>query len=155
MNMQSIKNEKIRRNNEIYEVIRNKIFVDFIKNLRKIFVKISLIFVKIAILTFTKQLFWLKSTFLSIKVVMIPERKAKMAKIISIVNQKGGTGKSACATNLGVGLAKMNQKVLIIDVDPQADTSCSFGYRDCDDSNETVTNLMEMVLNDEELPKKE
>jgi len=75
-----------------------------------------------------------------------------MAKIISIVNQKGGTGKSACAANLGVGLALMNQKVLIVDADPQSDVSASLGYRDCDDSNETLTNLMEMVLSDKDIP---
>lgn len=75
-----------------------------------------------------------------------------MAKIISVVNQKGGTGKSACAANLGVGLANMGKRVLIVDADPQSDVSASFGYRDCDDSEETLTALMEMVLDDEELP---
>lgn len=34
-----------------------------------------------------------------------------MAKVISIVNQKGGTGKSACTANLAVGLAQKNMKV--------------------------------------------
>lgn len=34
-----------------------------------------------------------------------------MTKIISIVNQKGGTGKSACTANYGVGLAQMKKKV--------------------------------------------
>ena len=42
-----------------------------------------------------------------------------MARIISIVNQKGGTGKSACTANLAVGLAQKNMKVLIVDADPQ------------------------------------
>ena len=43
-----------------------------------------------------------------------------MARIISIVNQKGGTGKSACTANLAVGLAQKNMKVLIVDADPQS-----------------------------------
>ena len=55
-----------------------------------------------------------------------------MARIISIVNQKGGTGKSACTANLAVGLAQKNMKVLIVDADPQSDVSAGFGYRDCD-----------------------
>lgn len=76
-----------------------------------------------------------------------------MTKIISIVNQKGGTGKSACTTNYGVGLAQMNKKVLVVDVDPQFDLSASLGFRDCDDSNETLTTLMEMILNDEDIPE--
>ena len=43
-----------------------------------------------------------------------------MARIISIVNQKGGTGKSACTANLAVGLAQKNMKVLIVDADPHS-----------------------------------
>ena len=48
-----------------------------------------------------------------------------MTKIISIVNQKGGTGKSSCTANYGVGLARMKKKVLVVDVDPQFDLSAS------------------------------
>ena len=69
-----------------------------------------------------------------------------MARIISIVNQKGGTGKSACTANLAVGLAQKNKKVLIVDADPQSDVSAGFGYRDCDDSNETLT-VVEVTFN--------
>ena len=43
-----------------------------------------------------------------------------MTRIISIVNQKGGTGKSACAANLGAGLARKNKKVLIVDADRES-----------------------------------
>ena len=75
-----------------------------------------------------------------------------MARIISIVNQKGGTGKSACTANLAVGLAQKNMKVLIVDADPQSDVSAGFGYRDCDDSNETLTVLMDAVMKDEDIP---
>ena len=68
-----------------------------------------------------------------------------MARIISIVNQKGGTGKSACTANLAVGLAQKNMKVLIVDADPQSDVSAGFGYRDCDDSNETLGQIVFIV----------
>ena len=76
-----------------------------------------------------------------------------MTRIISIVNQKGGTGKSACAANLGAGLARKNKKELIVDADPQSDVSASFGYRDCDDSDQTLTALMEMSLRDQNIPE--
>lgn len=76
-----------------------------------------------------------------------------MGKVYSVVNQKGGTSKSALAVNLAVGLARQGKKVLIIDADPQADASASLGYRETDDSNETLTELFGDVLDDEELPE--
>ena len=49
-----------------------------------------------------------------------------MSKIISINNRKGGTSKTTTSINLSYGLAKKGYKVLLIDLDPQANSSCKF-----------------------------
>jgi len=43
-------------------------------------------------------------------------------------------------------------KVLIVDADPKSDVSAGFGYRECDDSNETLAALMDAVMKDEDIP---
>lgn len=53
----------------------------------------------------------------------------------------------------GSRTSRKNKKVLIVDADPQSDVSASFGYRDCDDSDQTLTALMEMSLRDQNIPE--
>jgi len=50
-------------------------------------------------------------------------------RIITVINQKGGTGKTTITMNLGVALGLMGKKILLIDFDPQANLTYSFGIR--------------------------
>jgi len=47
--------------------------------------------------------------------------------IIAVINQKGGTGKTTVTVNLGAALASLGKRILLIDLDPQANLSYSFG----------------------------
>lgn len=70
-----------------------------------------------------------------------------MERIIAVANQKGGVGKSTTAINLTACLAEKGKKVLIIDIDPQGNTTSGFGVN----KNEVELTLYELLLDDAEL----
>lgn len=67
-----------------------------------------------------------------------------MGKIIAIVNQKGGVGKTTTAVNLTAGLGMLGKKVLIVDIDPQGNTTSGFGIN----KRETVYSSYNLITGD-------
>lgn len=65
-------------------------------------------------------------------------------KTISIFNQKGGVGKTTSVVNLAVSLSRLNKKVLVIDFDPQANTTTGLGF----DKNELEKSIYKMFYDE-------
>lgn len=71
-----------------------------------------------------------------------------MGKIIAIVNQKGGVGKSTTAVNLGAGLTRQGKRVLLIDADSQANLTEMLGWQQPDELSPTLATMLEGIISD-------
>lgn len=77
----------------------------------------------------------------------------KESKIIALVNQKGGVGKTTTTLNLGVALASEGYRVLLVDADPQGSLTTSLGIKDLDELNHSVADVMEATITGTPFPK--